>query len=149
MGQTKRSNSLWLAPVLAAAALLTLPAVTAAQGKVTQGTWLVAAAQSPSAESTWGRLTVKDGILTFASERAEWQTPLTEIKRIAERKGIRRMFEIQASNGEVLYVSILGPQMLTESPRKAIDLIERAMREAPTTQRPALVAAAGGGGSSF
>jgi hypothetical protein len=142
-----RSNSLWLAPVLAAALFVALPAAAAAQGKAVQGTWLAAAAPSASAQSSWGRLTVKDGILTFASQRGEWRKPLADITRIAERKGADKMFEIEASNGDVLYVSILGQQMMTESPRKAMQLIERAVREAPTAQRPALNAAAGGGSS--
>jgi hypothetical protein len=146
MAQSNRSNAIWIAPVLAAAMLVALPAVTAAQGKA-QHTWLAAATQSPTADSTWGRLMVKDGVLSFASERAQWQKPLSEIKRIAETKGGKRMFEIVATNGDVLYVSILGQQMITESPRRAMDMIERAMRDAPATPRPALAAAAGGGSS--
>jgi hypothetical protein len=51
--------------------------------------------------------------------------------------------------GEVLTVSILGPNMLVESPRKAMQHIQRAVREAPAPQRPALAATNAGSGGSI
>jgi hypothetical protein len=138
-------KSLWLASVIAVALFVGLPTSADAQSK-NEGTWLAAAAQSPAGASSWGRLTLRDGMLTFASNRAEWQKPLNEIKRIAESSRADRTIEIETYSGETLFVSILGQQMVTESPRKAMQIIERAVREAPGA-RPVLTAAAGSGSS--
>jgi hypothetical protein len=146
MARTYRSKSFWLASAVAVALFLGIPTSAAAQSK-NQGTWLAAAAQSPAGASTWGRLTLRDGVLTFASNRTEWQAPLSDIKRIAESSRADRTIEIETHSGETLFVSILGQQMVTESPRKAMQIIERAVREAPAAR--AVLAAAAGSGSSF
>ncbi len=141
MARTNRS--LWLAAAIAFAMILGVPAGSAAQGKAAFGTWLASAVDAPA--GTWGRLTLKEGVLTFASTNMEWQKPLGDITRVAESRRADRALEIEAQNGEVLLVSILGPQMMTESPRRAIQIIERAVREAPAVRRTAAAAAAGGG----
>jgi hypothetical protein len=143
-----RSNrSLWLATAIAFAMILGLPAGVAAQGN-TAFAWAVSAVDAPAGSSKWGSLTLRDGVLTVAMTNKEWQTPLAEIKRVAESRRGDRTMEIETLNGEVLVVSILGQQMLTESPRKAIQIIERAVRTAPASRRTPAAAAAGGGGSN-
>jgi hypothetical protein len=143
-------DSVWLALALAVAIIAALPRATSAQSPKASVLWLASAATSPGDDAEWGRLMLKDGILTFASTTSTWETPLNEIKRVSESTRARNTIEIETLNGEKLMVSILGRQMVTESPRKAMRTIERARRIAPPAGRAAtLVAAAGGGRSQF
>lgn len=135
----------WFAVALVAALSLALPAPTAAQSNPT---WMASAPDAPAGDK-WGRLTVKDGLLTFASSKAEWQVPLSDITRVAESETANRILEIEARSGEVLSVAILGPQLTIESPRKAKQMIERAVRETPAKTRATAAAAAAGGGSIY
>lgn len=130
---------------LAAFLSLGLPAAAAAQSRAT---WMASAADAPAGDK-WGRLTVKDGLLTFASSKVAWQVPLSDITRVAESEIGAQTLEIEARNGEVLSVSILGPQLTIESPRKARQTIQRAVRETPAKTRATAAAAAAGGGSSY
>lgn len=120
--------------------VLGLPGAAAANDKPVQGTWLAAHATEPV-----GRLVVKDGTLTFYGARSEWSTPLSEITRIAAVKGSNDTFEIRTAMGEFLQVRIFTPQLMPESRKKAIQLIQRAVRETPPAQRPVLAAAAPAG----
>lgn len=138
------SHPLWFAGLVAAALLVT-PELASAQ--VRQGTWL-ASTVGPSGEIILGRLVVRDGSLTFFAPRGDWTTGLADIKRVARQEGSNRGFEVETAGGEVLRLSILGPQMTAESPSKAMQLIQRAVSEAP--QSPALAATApASGGSSM
>jgi hypothetical protein len=92
----------------------------------------------------WGRLTLKDSMLVFSAPNLSWQLPVSEIKRVSELKGIRREFAVETVTGGVMHFSILGQQMLPQSPRKVIQVIERAVRETPAP-RPTVAVAAGGG----
>lgn len=86
--------------------------------------WLAAASNGSNVQ--WGRLVLKDGMLTFHTEKGDWSTPLHEIKRIVRVRHANQMFEIVPAWGATLRLSILGPQMLPESPEKAMQLIQRA-----------------------
>jgi hypothetical protein len=96
-----------------------------------KGYWLVSTAVPTSDEVIWGRLVVEDGSLTFFAPRGEWTTPLAAITRVARVKGSDRHFEIETVNGEVLRLAVLGPQLLAASPKKAMQVIQRAVREMP------------------
>jgi hypothetical protein len=117
--------------VLAALFACPAPSAFAADDKPTNGYWLVATAVPASNEIIWGRLVVKDGSLTFFAPRGEWTTPLAAITRVARVKGSDRRFEIETISGDVLRVAVLGPQLLTTSPKKAMQVIQRAVRETP------------------
>lgn len=136
----------WLAG-LVLAALIALPGTTAAASTdgPAQGFWLASTSLPPTGDVAWGRLVVKDGMLTFFAARSDWQTPLAEIKRVALVKGSDRSFEIETVSGAVLRLSILGPRMLTESPKKAMQVIQRAVREAPPVPRTVVTTASGTG----
>ena len=140
------SRPTWIAGMVLAA-LVALPAATAAAAHddPAQGYWLVSTSGPASNEVFWGRLVVKDGMLTFFAPRGEWKTPLAEIKRVSVAKDSNRSFEIETVSGEVLRLAILGPQLLIESPKKAIQVIQRGVREAPPVQRPAVTVATAGG----
>jgi hypothetical protein len=89
---------------------------------------------------SWGRLILQDSLLTFRSADYEWSLPVSEITRLVESQTASRAFEVESASGQIYYVAILDSRMLTESPRKAVQTIRRAIREAPTTSRPATVA---------
>ena len=147
------SRPSWIAGMVLAA-LVGLPVATAAAAAddPAQGFWLVSASGPASSEVIWGRLVVKNGMLTFFAPRGEWKTPLAEIKRVSVAKGSNRSFEIETVSGEVLRLAVLGPQLLIESPKKAMQVIQRAVREAPPVRRPAVtvtVATATAAGTSI
>jgi hypothetical protein len=133
---------------LALAAFFALPGVASADEIQPQGQWLAAITgdQVPSGYA-WGRLVVKDGTLRFFDAKKGWQSPLAEITRIEAVKDADRVFEVETITGEVVRFAILGPQMLRESPKRAIQLIERAVRVAPPTERSLVAANAAGSGS--
>lgn len=125
-------HTAWIAGMVLAA-IFALPVAAAADAKndPAKGYWLVSVSGPSTTEVIWGRLVVKDGMLTFFAPRGEWKTPLSEIRRVSRARGSDRSFEIETTTGEVLQLAILGPQMLTESPKKAMQVIQRAVRDTP------------------
>lgn len=101
-----------------------------ADDKPTSAYWMAAAANSSTVQ--WGRLVLKDGMLTFHTAHGDWQTPLSEIKRIVRVKDTKRTFEVVTASGATLHLTILGAQMLPEPPQKAMQIIQRAVREVPS-----------------
>ena len=43
----------------------------------------------------WGRLMIKNGLLSYHGAVREWQTPLADIKRVSPVKGSNHLFEIE------------------------------------------------------
>jgi hypothetical protein len=112
------------------------------------GFWLAASTYASSdSGNQWGRLVLKNGTLTYHGARGEWKTPLAEIKRVSAVKGSEHLFEIETVSGRVLRLSIIGQQMVAESPKKAMRAIQRAVRTAPPAQRSTAAAAATESGS--
>lgn len=123
-----------------------LSATIAARDSNAYGVWLASASQSDTQPAVLGRLMLRDGVVIFAAPGLTWRQPVSDIKLIADLKGLNRRFRIETFSREVMYVSILGQQMLPESPSKVIQVLERAVRESPRTATAAtLVARAGGG----
>lgn len=139
-------HPLWLATAIGLTIVLGFPADVAAQGR-TAFAWSATAVEAPAGGNKWGFLTLRDGVLTFAMANMEWQTALADIKRVTESSRGDRSMAIETLNGDMLEVSILDRQMLTESPRKAMQIIKRAIREATPVRRMAAAAAASGGAS--
>jgi hypothetical protein len=142
MARTNRSNLIALAFTLGI--VMALPFTAAAQSAY-QGVWLASASPAQAQETAWGRMTLKNGMLEFSAPNLTWQSPLTDITRIVERKGANRQFTIETASGDAIHVAILGLQMMPESPRKAMQAILRAVRETPGAQATVVAAAAGGG----
>lgn len=93
------------------------------------GWWMAASGPQPSVSGTnWGRLILKDGVLTFHAATTEWKIDVTDIKRISMSEASDRLFEVESFTGETYYVAILDANMLVDSPRKAVQVIQRAMR---------------------
>ena len=125
------------------AALFALPVTAAAHDEPAQGLWLVSTSGPASSEVSWGRLVVKDGMLTFFGPRSEWKTPLADIKRVSVAKD-RRRFEIETVTGDGLRLTIRGPQLLTESPKKAMQRFSaRSAKRRQRGARPDVAAARG------
>lgn len=139
MTMTRHQLSIWAAAV-ALFCVLGLPATAAANEKPVQGLWLASHATEPM-----GRLEIKNGMLTFHGARSEWSTPLSEITRVTPVKGSHDAFEVRTATGDILQVRVFTPKLVPESPKKAIQLIQRAVRDTPAMQRPVLAAAAPAG----
>ena len=110
--------------------MLVCAAPASADDKPRPAHWMAAASNSTTVQ--WGRLVLKDGLLTFHTAQGEWQTPVSEITRIVRVKDARRAFEIVTASGATLHLTILGAQLLPEPPQKAMQIIQRAVREVPT-----------------
>ena len=101
-----------------------------ADDKPTSAYWMAAATNSSMVQ--WGRLVLKDGMLTFHTAHGEWKTPLNEITRIVRVKDAKHTFAIVTASGATLHLSILGSRFLPEPPQKAMQIIQRAVRETPS-----------------
>lgn len=133
--------SLTLALVLLAAAAATAQA----QSRDTRASWMAASSnEAVLSGNTWGRLTLIDGALTFQSPNYSWRIALPEITRIQASKEAARAFVVETVTGQRFYVAILDGTMTVASPGKTIQMLQRAVREAPPTiSRPTMVAAGG------
>ncbi len=101
--------------------------------------WMAASNSAPSFPGrSWGRLSLHNGVLRFDSSEYEWRVALSDIKRVAQSKAAPRALEIETFAGTTHFVAILDARLLADSPRKALQLIQRSMRESPTP-RPALL----------
>jgi hypothetical protein len=98
-------------------------------------TWLASSSTEPTIGAGWGRLTIRDGVLAFRSTETEWQISVAEIRRAAPSPQSDRLLEIEDADGSVRYVAIIGSTMLVESPRKTLDVIQRAMRVHTASRR--------------
>jgi hypothetical protein len=118
---------------VAATQLITAPAVIAAPDEY-RSAWMAASGTEPGFSANWGRLTLREGVLSFESTNTEWQLPLADIKRAAISEQSNQVIVLEGTTGEKYYVSIHGPQMTVESPRKALHVIRKALR-APAARR--------------
>lgn len=142
MMSSKLAGSVRVA-LLVLLATAAMPSIASAQDNDTKGpkTWMASSNNEPSfVAGDWGRLMLADGELRFRSNNYKWNLSLSDIKRLGVSKTTDRALEVETFNGSVYFVSILDSRMLTESPGKAVDVLLRAVREAPTTSRQTLVA---------
>ena len=106
------------------------PRAAAQSNDLSSFTWLAASSGEPTIGATWGRLIMKDGVLAFRSTDTEWDVPVSEIKRAVVSAQSDKLLVIERNDGAVHYVAIIGSSMLVDSPRKTLDAIQRAMRDA-------------------
>jgi hypothetical protein len=131
MGQSQRSSARLLTAIVILAAILGIGAqrVSAADTEPGTGLWMAASGPEPSISGTnWGRLILKDGVLTFHASNNEWQLAVSDIKHVAISDVSDQIFEVESYSGERYYVAILGPNLLVDSPRRALQVIQRARR---------------------
>lgn len=133
---------------MALAVLLVMPGIAQAQSDPNRVFWMATSSQEASlAGRGFGRLTMANGTLTFQSPKEEWRMDLAEVKRISSSKAVANALEVERLDGQVFYVAILNAQLLMTSPGKAMQAIQRGVRNAPAPaapERTTLVAAAGG-----
>lgn len=133
------SGAFGRAAVLALLAVVTLPSIARANDPAPIS-WMAASSSEPSFTGrSWGRLTVQDGELRFHSNNYDWRVALSDIKRIDQSKAAPRALEVETFAGATHFITILDSKMLADSPRKAIQMIQRSMREAAQTSRPTLL----------
>lgn len=77
--------------------------------------------------------------MRFHSNDYEWRVALSDIKRVDQSKAAPRALEVRTFAGTTHFVAILDATMVAHSPRKAIQMIQRSMREASQTPRPTLL----------
>lgn len=140
----------WIFNLTLALVLATVASSVTAQAQsrdTSRAFWMAASSnQAVLAGNTWGRLSLLDGVLTFQSSNYNWRLALSEIKRIESSKEASHAFEIESASGQLYYVGILDNTMTMASPGKAVQLIQRAVREAPAPAgQPTMVASGGGG----
>lgn len=93
--------------------------------------WMAAASEQPGIIGTdWGRLILKDGILSFQSAQTEWSIEVAGITRVEISKESKNQLEVEYGGGNTYYVAILKANLLVESPGKAVGLIREAMGSA-------------------
>lgn len=145
MGKMMNSQSAWSMRMALVALLATasVPSIAAAEqnGDRVMKTWMAASNTAPSfALGAWGRLSLMEGDLRFESADYEWSLSLSDIKRLDVSRIADGAFEVETYTGGVFFVSVLNAQMQTDSPGKAVGMLQRAVREAPATSRQTLVA---------
>jgi hypothetical protein len=96
--------------------------------------WMATSNSEPAVGNLWGRLVMKDGMLTFSATSEGWQIALADIRRAAMSAQSDKLIQIDTVRDETFYIAILGQNMVVESPRSALDLIRRAQR-APLGRR--------------
>jgi len=102
--------------------------------------WMAASSSEPSLTGrSWGRLTVQDGELRFHSNDYDWRVALSDIKRVDQSNAAPRALEVETFAAATHFIAILDAKMMADSPRKAIQMIQRSMREASQTPRPTLL----------
>jgi hypothetical protein len=124
-----------LAMVLAAAYVMAPTVASAAAGDTPQPLWMAASGTEPTIGSSWGRLTLKDGVLRFRSTGVEWELAVSDIKRASISPQSDQFIVVEGVNGETYYVAILGPNMMVDSPRKALQVIQKSLGPATGARR--------------
>jgi hypothetical protein len=106
-----------------------MPATVSAAGdEPTTGVWMAASGASADDRTNVGRLILKDGVLSFQSTNVEWTLAVSDIKRVAISEESDRLFVLESVSGETYFVAILGQNLLVDSPRRAMQVIQRVAR---------------------
>ena len=116
---------------LIAAALLSTPG-SAHAVDAPRGIWLAGLGEQASTGANWGRLMLRDGVLTFSSSTTEWRLSVADIKRASI--GPSDQLVVETLTGAVHYLTILDARMTADSPRDALKIIQKALR-APGARR--------------
>ena len=94
----------------------------------TTSMWMAASSAEPGVSTNWGRLVLKEGVLAFHSRNLEWALAISDISRVALYEQSDRLLVVESFVGETYYVAILAPNLLVESPREAMQIIQRVAR---------------------
>lgn len=102
--------------------------VSAAGDELTAGVWMAASGADANVRTNLGRLMLRDGVLSFQSTSVEWTLAVSDIKRLAISEQSDRLFVLESHSGETYFVAILGHNLLMDSPRRAMQAIQRVLR---------------------
>lgn len=124
-----RFAQLFTRVALLTALFAAMPATVSAAGdEPTTGVWMAASGANADVRTNLGRLTLKDGVLSFQSTNVEWTLAVSDIKRVAISEESDRLFVLESHLGETYFVAILGQNLLVDSPRRAMQVIQRVLR---------------------
>jgi hypothetical protein len=145
-----KTTSLWiirLALTVQFVGVLAVPSLVAAADSpraMWMAEWVNAVqagdALSPGARDREGRtigvLKIRDGKLSFVEQigQVDWELDLATVNRVAVINGGRSLV-IGSVTGEEFVVSIMEANLTLASPRKAIALIERAVKSVASNSR--------------
>lgn len=99
--------------------------VSAGDDEPTTSVWMAASSAEPGVSTNWGRLVLREGMLAFHSRSLEWALEIGDIRRVAIYEQSDRLLVVESVAGETYYVAILAQNLLVESPRKAMQIIQR------------------------
>ena len=94
----------------------------------TTSMWMAASSAEPGVSTNWGRLVLKEGVLAFHSRNLEWALEISDISRVSIYEQSDRLLVVESVAGETYYVAILAQNLLVESPREAMQVIQRVAR---------------------
>jgi hypothetical protein len=86
------------------------------------GIWM---ASTDGALSSMGTLTLKDGKLSFRTNKTteSWEVDLSDARRVELSKALSNAIELETGWGEIYVVRILNARLMPESPSKAFKQI--------------------------
>jgi hypothetical protein len=121
--------------------VLAVPTLLAA-AEQPRGTWMAEwlNAEKDPAKSATGRamgvLTLRDNKLEFAEQAGEagWEVELSNVKKVAQANDGRALL-IQTTSGAEYLTAIMDPSLTRLSPKKAVQVIERAVQLRTGTSR--------------
>jgi hypothetical protein len=91
--------------------------------------WVAEWLRPQASERTLGVLTLKDGKLSFAEQRGShnWEIDLAAVKRVATANSGKAL-AISTAGGDEYVMAILQPNLIEQSPKKALATLERALQ---------------------
>ncbi len=118
-------------------AVVATPTLAAAEGDRVVAVWMASDLSSGIGGESWGRLVLRDGMVSFRSVdgRQGWDLLLADTNRVQQSKTHSKAVEIESVTGQVYVVSILDSQMLVDSPRRAMRMISGARQAVPAVTR--------------
>ena len=133
-----KTTTLWIiriALMVQFIGVLAVPALMAA-AESPRAMWLAEWMRPQSIERTIGVLELRNGRLGFTEQvgQVDWSVDLNEVRSVAIVNDGRALL-IESSKGEAFVTTIMEPNLTPQSPKKALALIERALRHLSTHTR--------------
>ena len=124
-----KTSSLWIIRVALTVQLIGVLAVPVAlaAAESPRAMWMAEWLRSRAVERTIGVLKLRDGSLSFTevAGQAEWSIDIASVKRVSIKDGAMK---IESSTGETYVMVIMDANLLQESPKKVVAMIESASR---------------------
>ncbi len=108
--------------------VLAVPTLLAA-AESPRGTWMAEWIRPQAVERSMGLLTLRDGKLTFAEQVGDlgWEVELPNVRRVAQSPDGRALL-IVTVRGDEYVAAIMDPSLTRQSPKKVLQVIEKALQ---------------------